>query len=162
MFDRAALHNIVDALPDEAVDHAFRVLEHYQKHPPSNESDPERLRVQARNRVMRGARLRAKRSGVSEASLLAGCVGPDGYGSATAQGWEGQTCLVSKVCFYRGHELHTVDRLSLSADGSKLLYSIEAKLKDAEVQQHEFSFEVTPGPQTQAASHFSTPCTEPA
>ena len=30
MFDRSALHAIVDALPDESLDAAFRVLEHYQ------------------------------------------------------------------------------------------------------------------------------------
>ncbi|MGA2811790.1 MAG: hypothetical protein ABSG16_10360 [Candidatus Acidiferrum sp.] len=142
MFDRAALHNLVEALPEEALDFAFRVLEHYQKHPPSNESDPEKLRAKARNRVMRSTRLRAKRTGASGTSLLAGCVGPDGYGSATAQGWEGQTCLVSKVCFYRGHELHTVDRLSLSEDGCKLLYAVEAKILDGAVERHQFSFDV--------------------
>jgi hypothetical protein len=50
--------------------------------------------------------------------------------------------LVSKVCFYRGHELHTVDRLSLSEDGCKLLYAVEAKILDGAVERHQFSFDV--------------------
>jgi len=142
MFDRASLHNLVDAIPDDALDVTFRVLEHYQKHPPSNESDPAKLRAKARSRVIRGAHNRARRTGVEVSSLLGGCVGPDGYGSASAQGWEGQTCLVSRVCFYRGCELHSVDRLSLSDDGTRLVYSVEAKLLDGAAQQHEFTFDV--------------------
>jgi hypothetical protein len=142
MFDRTSLHDLVDAIPDNSLDVTFRVLEHYQKHPPSNESDPEKLRAKARNRVIRGAHNRARRTGVQVSSLLGGCIGPDGYGSASAQGWDGQTCLASRVCFYRGCELHTVDRLSLSEDGTKLRYSVEAKLLDGEPQQHEFSFDV--------------------
>ncbi len=142
MFDRAALHSLVEALPDEALDLTFRVLEHYQKHPPNNESDPKKLRAKARNRVLRSANNRARRTGVGVPGLLGGCIGPDGYGSASAQGWEGQTCLVSNVVFYRGHELHTFDRLSLSEDQKKLVYSVQAQLLDGPAQQHEFSFDL--------------------
>jgi hypothetical protein len=138
MFDRDALHRLVDVLPDEALDTTFRVLEHYQKYPPRSEADPEKLRARARNRVLRSAKNRAKRTGLST-SLLDGCIGPDGYGSASAQGWEGQTCLISKVYFYRGSELHTTERLSLSK-GGQLSYSVEGKLEGGSPQQHEFFF----------------------
>jgi hypothetical protein len=85
---------------------------------------------------LRSAKNRAKRTGLST-SLFGGCIGPDGYGSASAQGWEGQTCLISKVYFYRGSELRTAERLSIS-DVGELSYSVEAKLEGGSARQHEF------------------------
>jgi hypothetical protein len=144
MFDRASLHTLVDALPDEALDAAFRVLENYQKHPPSKaESDFHELHKKSRESFLRSTRNRARRTGQEVNSLLSGCMGPDGYGTASASGWEGQTRLMSKVVFFRGSELYTAERISLSDDRRKLIYSIEAKLVDGVSERHEFAFSVS-------------------
>lgn len=141
MFDRASLHTIVDALPDESLDAAFRVLEHYQKHPPRNESDPEILEKRARDGFTRKMKNRQRRTGVGT-GLLGECLTPEGYGMACAEGWEGQTHLTSTVVFFRGNEICVAERLNLSEDKTKINYSVEARLLGGEPERHEFVFHV--------------------
>jgi len=138
----AALYRLVDNLPSEALDATFRVLENYVKWPPKGHADAQQMLEQARERFIRNHEEHARRTGTG---FIAGTGGggsfsPDGYGHASMSGWEGHTVVNVHVHFFRGHELHTTERLSLSDDGKTLVYGVEAKLSDGTPQSHELRF----------------------
>lgn len=144
MADRPTLHRLVDELPEEALEATFRVMENYQKWPPKGHADAEQMLKQARERFRRSHEERARRTG---GGVISGGVGgrsfsPDGYGSASTQGWEGPTAVTAKVHFFRGHELHTVERLSVSDDQRKLPFSVEGKMPNGRAERHDFLFDL--------------------
>src|SRR5271169_6525028 len=119
----AAIHRLVDALPEEALDATFRVLENYAKWPPKGHADAERMLAQARDHFVRHHEKRAGRTGTG---FIAGAGGggsfsPDGYGHSSMHGWEGHTSVTVQIHFFRGHKLHTKERLGLSEEGKKLV-----------------------------------------
>jgi hypothetical protein len=140
----AAIQQLVDDLPKEALDATFRVLENYAKRPPKGHAGTERMLAQVRERFLKKYEERARRTGTG---FIAGTGGggsfsPDGYGHSSIHGWEDHTSVTVQVHFFRGHELHTAERLSLSGDGKKLLFAVEATLPNGTPQRHEFAFDV--------------------
>lgn len=140
----AALHRLVDELPEAAFDAAFRVLENYVRWPPKGHADAEHLLAQARERFLRHQEEHARRAGTGFIGGTGGggSFSPDGYGHSSMHGWEDHTSVTVHVLFFRGTELHTTERLSLFDDRKRLRYSIEAKLPGVTPQQHEFTFEL--------------------
>jgi len=140
----AAIHRLVDDLPTEALDATFRVLENYAKWPPKGHADAERMLGQARERFLKKYEERARRTGTGFISGTGGggSFSPDGYGHSSMHGWEDHTSVTVQVHFFRGHELHTAERLSLSSDGKKLVLAVEASLPNGTPQRHEFAFHV--------------------
>lgn len=144
MADRATLHQLIDALSEEALEATLRVLENYQKWPPKGHADAEQMLKQTGERFRRHYEERARRTG---GGIISGGVGgssfsPDGYGSGSKQGWEGHTAVTARVHFFRGHELHTLERISLSDDQRKLLFSVEGKIPDGRAERHDFLFDL--------------------
>jgi hypothetical protein len=140
----AALHRLVDNLPTEALDAAFRVLENFAKWPPKGFGDAQQTLEQARERFIRNQEEHARRTGTG---YIAGTGGggsfsPDGYGHSLMGGWEGHTYVAVNVHFFRGHEFHTIERLSLTDDGKTLVYGVEAKLPDGTPQVHQFEVDL--------------------
>jgi len=144
MAARATLHQLVDELPEEALEATFRVLENFQKWPPKGHADAEQLLKQTRERFRRGYDEHARRTGggIISGGAGSGSFSPDGYGSASTQGWEGHTAVTAKVHFFRSHELHTLERISLSDDRRKLLFSVEGKMPNGRAERHDFFFDL--------------------
>ena len=138
----AAIHRLVDELPTEALDATFRVLENYAKWPPRGHGDAAHMLAQARERFLKQHEEHARRTGTGFVSGAGGggSFSPDGYGHASMQGWEDHTSVTVEVHFFRGRELRTAQRLSLSDDGKKLVFAVEATLPNGTPQIHEFSF----------------------
>jgi hypothetical protein len=147
MADRTTLHQLIDELPEEALGATFRVLENYQKWPPKGHANAEQLLKQARERFRKGHEEQARRTGggIVSGGVEGGSFSPDGYGSASTRGWEGHTAVTAKVHFFRGHELHTLERISLSDDQRKLLFSVEGKLPNGRAERHDFLFDLAEG-----------------
>ena len=91
MADRAALHLLVDSLPEEGIEATFRVLKNYQKWPPKDRADAELLLKQARATLIRQQEKHAQRMGGGVVSIGGGSssFSPDGYGRASNTGWDG-------------------------------------------------------------------------
>jgi hypothetical protein len=82
------------------------------------------MMTQARERFIRHHEEHARRTGTG---FIAGTGGgasfsPDGHGHSSMGGWEGHTSVTVHVHFFRGHELHTTERLRLSEDSNMLVY----------------------------------------
>jgi len=144
MADRAALHKLVDELPEQALDATFRVLENYQKYPPKNRADVAKMLRESGERFRKHQQEHAQRMGrgMARGSTGGGSLGPDGSGRSSVRGWEGQTSLTVSVNYFRGHELHTEERMNLSDDRRRLVFSVDAKLPNGAPQRHEFTFDV--------------------
>jgi hypothetical protein len=144
MADRTALHLLVDSLPEEAMEATFRVLENYQKWPPKGPADAESLVKQARATLIRQQERHAQRMGCGVVSMGGGSssFNPDGYGRASNGGWDGHTRVTATFHYFRGHELHTVERLRLSDDKRRLLFSLEGKTPTGTVQSQDFWFDL--------------------
>ncbi len=139
MLDRTALHRLVDTLPEEVIDEAYRVLENYKKGPPKGQVDAKQMLEQARERSMRDYEEHARLTGGSLRSG-SGFFSPEGYVHSSHRGWEGHTSVTATLHFFHGHELQTTERLSFSDDRKTLIYGVEAKLPDGEAERHEFTF----------------------
>jgi hypothetical protein len=144
MVDRPTLHQLVDELPEEALEATFRVLENYQNWPPKGHADAERMLIQTQERFRRDYEEEARRTGRGSitAGISGGFFSADGYGSASTPGWEGHTAVTVRVHLFRGHELHTVERISLSDDQRKLLFSVEGKMPNGRAERHDFLFDL--------------------
>jgi hypothetical protein len=140
----AAIHRLVDDLPQEALDATFRIVENYAKWPSKAPADAERMLAKARKRFLKQLEHRSRRTGAGfgVGTGGAGSFSPDGYGYSSAHGWEDHTSVTVQVHFFRGRELHTAERLSLSEDGKKLVFTVEATLPNGTPQHHEFAFDL--------------------
>ena len=75
MLNRTALHQLVDTLPEEVIDVAYRVLENYKKELPT-----EQMLEQARERSMRHYEEHARRTSGNLRSG-SGFFSAEGYGT---------------------------------------------------------------------------------
>jgi hypothetical protein len=143
MEDRAKLHKLLDELPEAALGATFRVLENYKKWPPKGHADAEQMLTEVQERFRRRHEKRAQTEGRGfvSGSVGGGSFSPDGHGYASATGWEEHTSVTAKVHYFRGREFHSVERLKLSDDGRKLLFSLEIKTPNGMAQYHDFSLE---------------------
>jgi hypothetical protein len=144
MEERAKLHKLIDELPEAALEATFRVLENYQRWPPKGHADAEQMIMKARERFTRQNEKRAQTEGRGfvSGSVGGGSFSPDGHGYSSFTGWEGHTSVTSKVHYFRGREFHSVERLRLSDDGRKVLFSLEIKTPSGTAQHHDFSLEL--------------------
>lgn len=146
MTDRKKLHEMVDALPDEALELTFRVLENYQRTLPMHRADAEQVFEEARERFKARLAEPAQKTGKGVIGGFGGTsrFGSDGYGGSATRGWEvDNTFVIESVHFFRGHELQTTERLRLSDDQQKIVLSVEAKVPNGSSERHDFSFDAS-------------------
>ncbi len=145
MADRATLHNLVDQLPEAALDAAYRVLDHCQKWPPKGPADADKMLNQARERFRSNyeKRARLRGGGYVSGEAVSNSFSPEGYGYSSIHGWEGLTSITATVHFYHGHEIHTVERISLSEDKRRLQFSVEGNLPGRPAERLQFSFDIS-------------------
>jgi hypothetical protein len=143
MADRSELHHLVDDLPDAALDATFRVLENYQKWPRKAHADPEQMLKRSQATFMRQQEKHARRTGIGLASATGSArPGPDGCGSSSTHGWEGQARITATFIHFRGYQLEMVHRVRFSDDRRKLLFSMEVKTPNGIAQRHDFLFDL--------------------
>jgi hypothetical protein len=144
MADRATLHKMVDQLPEEALDAAFRVLENYERHPPKERADRSQMLMEAKGRFKKQheENLRRVAGRFPQGYMGGGSRGPDGSARTSIGRWDGLTNVTVSVNTFRGHEFHIEERISLSDDRRTLLYTVEVKLPEGEAERHDFSFNV--------------------
>jgi hypothetical protein len=132
--DRDALHQLVDTLPEAALESVERALQHFQTWPPERHPDAEKLH-------QRLQKLMGERTGQMGGSSTASFFG-DGDGVASAYGCQGRDNLSIELRRFRGHELQIERRLGVSEDKRKLLYALLIKGPDGKEGHHEFEFDI--------------------
>src|SRR5258708_6548508 len=120
MTTRESLHKLLDTLPEGALESTERVLQNYQAWmwPPQPSADVEKMREQLEQRFKRSAAEHAARTGrgTISSSFSRSAFKPDGDGSASMSGWEGETLVTLEVHVFRGHKLEIEERLRISED----------------------------------------------
>jgi hypothetical protein len=145
MPNRNSLHNLVDTLPEEALESIGRVLQHHQKWPPQPPIDAKKLHDQVRERFAKYAKEYSPQTGHGPFAGFSGGghVSAEGDARASMTGWEGDTRVEVEHRVFRGHKLEIEERLRISDDKKSLLYSQSVKGPAGKTVSHEIEFDVT-------------------
>jgi hypothetical protein len=147
MPNRESLHELIDTLPEAALESAERVLQTYQTWPPKPPIDVEEMRKRVDELFReRGKELAARTgTGFRNSHIGLGSFKPDGDGIASMSTSEGETLVTLEIHIIRGHRLEIEERLRLSEDKKSLVYSQQIKGPDGKEGSYEVAFEVTKG-----------------
>jgi hypothetical protein len=148
MPNRESLHELVDTLPEAALESAQRVLQNYQTWPPKPPIDVENMRRRVDELFRKRSEERAARTGKGViASLFSRSnIRPDGDGSCSMSTWEGQTSVTLELRVFHGHRLEIEERLRPSEDKKSLLYALQIKGPEGKEGRYEIEFAVAEGP----------------
>lgn len=139
MPSRDALHELVDKLPEAALEVTERVLKNYQTWP----SRPPITVKKMRERVEE--RLRNRRENCVRAYLGGGSSKPNGDSMSSMCTMDGPDFVNFEVRIFRGHRLEIEERLHLSDDGRFLQYSQQIGGPDGQTNHYELEFNVSEG-----------------
>jgi hypothetical protein len=147
MPNRKSLHELIDTLPEAALEPAERVLRNYQTWPPKPPIDVENMRRLVDELFRKRIEERAAGTGSRfiRSSVSGGSFKPDGDGMASMSTSEGQTLVTLEVHLFRGHRLEIEERLRLSEDKKSLVYTQQIKGPQGKEARHEIEFEVVGG-----------------
>src|SRR5260370_7659747 len=106
----------------------------------------EKMREQVEQRFKRSAAEHAARTGRGSisSSFSRSAFKPDGDGSASMSGWEGETLVTLEVHVFRGHKLEIEERLRISEDKKALLYAKHIKGPLGKEGRFEIEFDIAP------------------
>jgi len=145
MSNRETLHSLIETLPNASLETVERVLRNYQTWPPPQPSvDFEKLKQRARERFEKSQRQEAERTG---RGVIGGFVGgsfstPDGDGSASMIGWEGETLVKVEARVFKGHKMELEERFRFSDDQQAIQYSQKIKGPTGKEHSHEIKVDV--------------------
>jgi hypothetical protein len=147
MPNRESLHDLIDTVPEAALESAERVLRNYQTWPLKPPIDVENMRKRVDELFgERGKELAARTgTGFRSSHIGGGSFKPDGDGMASMSTSEGQTLVTLEVHLFRGHRLEIEERLRLSEDKKSLVYTQQIKGPQGKEARHEIEFEVAGG-----------------
>ena len=99
MPNRESLHELIDTLPEAALESAERVLRNYQTWPPKPPIDVENMRRRVDELFRKSIEESAARTGTGfiGSSVSGGSFKPDGDGMASMSTSEGQTLVTLEV-----------------------------------------------------------------
>jgi hypothetical protein len=156
VIDRATLHQLIDALPDERLENLERVLQYEGLAPGAVGRIPEATAGKIRQglehtrmapddwntlreRMRQGIERRVERwriSGVVQPTLIQ----PDGSHSST-QGFDKDGALVVLTFrYFKGHKIETAERISFSPETHSLTYSQDVTGPDGGHTHHDAQF----------------------
>jgi hypothetical protein len=141
MPDRSRLHELVDTLPEAALNVIQGALEHFQTWPPQEPRQVRAIREANRKRMQQSLRPGTGGGGGGGGYQ----VGPGGrveYGHQSHSHWEDDAVVIETHRFHAGHELVIEERLRLADRGTKLVYVHLVTGPDGMVARHEISFRV--------------------
>jgi hypothetical protein len=144
MSNRETLHRLIDTLPEASLETAERVLRNYQTWPPQPPADLEKFKRRVQERFEQSQRQTAERTGRGG---IGGFVGgsrstPEGDGSASMMGWEGETLVQVEMRIFKGHKMELEERFRLSDDRQAIQYSQKIKGPTGKEQSHEIKVAV--------------------
>ena len=139
MPSRETLHELVDRLPEAALETTERVLRNYQMWPPRPPITVEKMRERVEER------LRNRGENCVRAYLGGGSSKPNGDSMSSMSTMDGPDCVNFEVRIFRGHRLELDERLHLSDDGRLLQYSQQIVGPDGKRNNYELEFNVSEG-----------------
>jgi hypothetical protein len=151
MTNRDSLHQLVDTLPDEAMEAAERILrlnQRWRLAPPR--PDVPTMRTQVRKRINEippeikkmFPSERVKKSIASRgADLPEAFSALDSFRSASGVAQEGEVLVTFTIHRMRAQEVEVEERFSLSSDKDKLRYSVQVKAPGGKEARREFEFD---------------------
>lgn len=147
MPNRESLHELIDTLPEAALESAERVLQNYQTWPPKPPIDVEKMRERVDHLLRRRGEELAARTGAGFVSARFGgrSFKADGDGRASVCTSDGDTQVTLEIHIFRGHRLEIEERLRLSEEKKLLVYTQEIKGPEGKTGRYEIAFEVTEG-----------------
>jgi hypothetical protein len=143
MSNRESLHELIDTLPEAALESAGRVLQNYQTSPTKPRMDVEKM-YQRVDELFRTRKERADRTGTGyvSARIGGGSFNPDGDGMASMSTMDGPALVNFEIRVFRGHRLELEERLRLSEDKKSLVYAQLIKGPQGKEGRYEIDFEV--------------------
>ena len=147
MSNRETLHGLIETLPNASLETVERVLRNYQTWPPEPSVDFEELKQRVRERFEKSQRQEAERTG---RGVIGGFGGgslstPDGDGSASMIGWEGETLVKVETRVFKGHKMELEERFRFSDDRQAIQYSQKIKGPTGKEHSHEIKVDVIQG-----------------
>jgi hypothetical protein len=149
MPDRDSLHQLVDTLPEAALEAVERALQRLQTWPPERPADAQKMQERAQAIL---AERTARTSGASGVGCgvggsISGWSGgghwtDDGDGVALASGFKGRDQVTIQLRRFRGHDLQIERQLGVSEDKRKVLYTLLIKGPDGKEGHAEIEFEI--------------------
>jgi len=139
---REELHQLVDTLPEAAVEPAKQSLQHFQIWPPQPPPEIERMQREHQERMRRGMRPGTGGTGGGGGSYSTGSGGriEDGHFSFTRS--EDGANVIETHHFHEGHEITVTERLRMNDDGKMLIYANEIVGPDEKAHTQQITFEV--------------------
>jgi len=148
MPDRESLHELIDTLPEAALEAAGRVLQNYQTWPPKPPIGVEKMHARVDELLKRrGEELAAahNRTGYVSVDMRGGSFKPDGDGMASASAMDGPDLVNFEIRIFCGHRLELEERLHLSENKKSLVYTQQIKGPKGKEGHYEAEFEVAEG-----------------
>ena len=142
MPDRRKLYELIDSLPDDALNVAQGALEQWQTWPPQEPPQAKAIREDWLERMRRGLR---PGSGGGGGGGGGGSMGPDGgieFGGYSHSHWDGDTVVIETHRFHAGHELVIEERLRSAHDGARLVYEHSVSGPGGTSDTREVAFDV--------------------
>jgi hypothetical protein len=147
MPSRDALHELVDELPEAALESTQRILESFQTWPPTPPVRVEQLRERVDEMLKTRADKWRARSGkpLNGSSFSLGNLKPDGDGMASMHTTDGPALVTFEIRIFHGYRLEREERLRLSDDGKLLRYSQQIGGPDGKTNHYELEFNISEG-----------------
>ena len=148
MSNRETLHRLIDTLPEASLENVERVLRNHQTWPPQPPADLEKFKRRVQERFEKSQRQAAEREaertgrGVIGGFVFGSRSTPDGDGSASMMGWEGETLVQVEMRVFKGHKMELEERFRLSDDRQAIQYSQKIKGPTGKEQSHEIKVAV--------------------
>jgi len=140
MSDRSHLHELVESLPEAALNVAQGALEHFQNWPPQQPAQLRSMRQADIERMRQSMRPGTGGGGGGGGSYQVGPGGRIEYGHHSHSHWEDDAVVVMTHRFHAGYELVIEERLRLADDGTKLVYVHLVTGPDGTANHHEIVF----------------------
>jgi hypothetical protein len=150
MAGRESLHQLVDSLPDAALDVVERALRRFQTWPPEFHGEAQKMH-QRMSELIAERTVASGGAGKIGSSSCVGFIGArtstmtltTGGGSiARASGFDDGADVHLELRKFHGHEVHITRQVSVSEDKRKLLYKVLVKGPDGKEARREMEFDV--------------------
>jgi len=147
MPNRESLHELIDTLPEAALEAAERVLQNYQTWPPKPPIGVEKMHQRVDELLKRRGEESAahNRTGYVSVHMSDGSIEPDGDGMASASTMDGPDLVNFEIRIFCGHRLELEERLHLSANKKSLVYTQQVKGPQGKEGRYEVEFDVAVG-----------------
>ena len=134
---RDELHNLIDSMPEGAIEAAHRMLTTFQVWPPVPPPEVEEMRKRMEQR--RTEVMQHQRPGTISGFGGSGSYNPGkGVASSSFSHWDGDTFVTEVLRHHKGHELKVMERIRV--DGQRLVYKHEITGPGDNHQEREIVF----------------------